>query len=141
MGIFSNFLLDNQLQFPLPTVKVLEVLMAASKEFLERQQLTQESVCTSSSVSNNDMNTQQQQNVELSDNATIASSSTNNDEGVGEQNFLSKSDNKETEMLFMTETENTQLVGNGKDTGVTKDGTEDGKQVICVYLLFNLIFI
>lgn len=60
--------------------------MAASREFLERQQREkQENVSTSSAISNNDLNIQQLHNDLLSDNATIASSSANSDESIGDQ--------------------------------------------------------
>ncbi|KAL7072645.1 hypothetical protein ACQ4LE_007833 [Meloidogyne hapla] len=113
---------DHQLQFPPPT-NLLETLLAASREFLERQQREkQENVCTSSAVSNNDLNNQQQHNNELSDNATIASSSANSDESIGEQQINLNNGNGDIEEMELTGSENNDFIisNNEETTGLDK---------------------
>nr|CAD2189246.1 unnamed protein product [Meloidogyne enterolobii] len=116
---------DHQLQFPSPTVNLLETLMAASREFLERQQREkQENVSTSSAISNNDLNIQQLHNDLLSDNATIASSSANSDESIGDQqnnNSYLNDGNEDIEGIVLNGGENTDFanIRNGNNGEAT----------------------
>uniref|UniRef100_A0A915N5F9 MADF domain-containing protein n=1 Tax=Meloidogyne javanica TaxID=6303 RepID=A0A915N5F9_MELJA len=102
-----------------------ETLMAASREFLERQQREkQENVSTSSAISNNDLNIQQLHNDLLSDNATIASSSANSDESIGDQqnnNSYLNDGNEDIEGIVLNGGDNTDFanIRNGNNGEAT----------------------
>ncbi|CAK5084476.1 unnamed protein product [Meloidogyne enterolobii] len=119
---------DHQLQFPSPTVNLLETLMAASREFLERQQREkQENVSTSSAISNNDLNIQQLHNDLLFDNATIASSSANSDESIADQqnnNSYLNDGNEDIEGIGLAGGENTDFANIRNVNGNNGEATD-----------------
>jgi CRISPR/Cas system CSM-associated protein Csm3 (group 7 of RAMP superfamily) len=116
---------------------LLETLIAASREFLERQQRDkQENVCTSSAFFNNDLHTQQHNTELLSDNAAIASSSAHTDEAIVEQNFL-KNGNEEPEKMSISGCENDELFDNFKDEG--NSGKNNGVDKVRIFFVFFIV--
>jgi len=114
--------------------------MAASREFLERQQREkQENVSTSSAISNNDLNIQQLHNDLLSDNATIASSSANSDESIGDQqnnNSYLNDGNEDIEGIVLNGGENTDFanIRNGNNG----EATDKVRKIFFISFLFHM---